>query len=311
MFAQFQARYPTGSLNSELLTIYQGKFIVRVSVQVEGVTRATGMAAAETLEIAEDRARSRALMILGIQSETRLPPHSSLDAATEVQTQQGETVFASALPTQQTQIPSAIVAGSDNRNYGFSPDTPLIEAATPAPAALELPEHSRLGSALPSGHSSSPVWAQHSAAATPAPAALELLDERSLTATPSGAAASGAAPSAVGNLELLADAETSEETSVAPLSKATSLFSPNYEPEEDADVAGLGAKTGVAVDQPIDLSAAIARTTVELKRLGWTNKQGRDYLERTYGVRSRQQLDNEQMLEFLHYLESQPSPSKG
>jgi hypothetical protein len=67
MLAQFQDRYPTGSLISELLQIYQGKFVVRVSATVEGVTRATGMAAAETLELAEDRARSRALAVLGIQ----------------------------------------------------------------------------------------------------------------------------------------------------------------------------------------------------------------------------------------------------
>lgn len=54
MFAQFQASYPTGGLISELLTIYQGKFVVRVLVQVEGITRATGIAAAETPELAED-----------------------------------------------------------------------------------------------------------------------------------------------------------------------------------------------------------------------------------------------------------------
>ena len=66
MLAQFQACYPTGSLISELLSIYQGKFVVRVSAQVEGVTRATGMAAAETPELAEDRARVRALAVLMI-----------------------------------------------------------------------------------------------------------------------------------------------------------------------------------------------------------------------------------------------------
>jgi hypothetical protein len=60
--------------------------------------------------------------------------------------------------------------------------------------------------------------------------------------------------------------------------------------------------------EPIDLSDAIARTSVELKRLTWSNQQGREYLLRTYGKRSRQELTDEEMLEFLHYLESQPSP---
>ncbi len=37
---------------------------MRVEVQVDSVTRATGMARAQTLELALDRARSRALMVL-------------------------------------------------------------------------------------------------------------------------------------------------------------------------------------------------------------------------------------------------------
>ena len=64
MFSQFLTFYPTGCLISDLLQIYQGKFVVRASVQVNGVTRATGLALAETLSLAEDRARSRALMVL-------------------------------------------------------------------------------------------------------------------------------------------------------------------------------------------------------------------------------------------------------
>ncbi len=74
MLAQFQSLYPQGSLISELVQIYHGSYIVRASVQIEGVTRATGMAAAETLEEAEDRARTRALMILGITGTSQASP---------------------------------------------------------------------------------------------------------------------------------------------------------------------------------------------------------------------------------------------
>jgi hypothetical protein len=59
---------------------------------------------------------------------------------------------------------------------------------------------------------------------------------------------------------------------------------------------------------PIDFSDLIARTNVEMKRLGWTNQQGRDYLVQTYGKRSRQVLTDAELLDFLHYLESEPSP---
>jgi formylglycine-generating enzyme required for sulfatase activity len=57
-----------------------------------------------------------------------------------------------------------------------------------------------------------------------------------------------------------------------------------------------------------EFSELVARTNVELKRLGWTNQQGRDYLIKTYGKRSRQLLTDAEMLDFLHYLASEPSP---
>jgi formylglycine-generating enzyme required for sulfatase activity len=59
---------------------------------------------------------------------------------------------------------------------------------------------------------------------------------------------------------------------------------------------------------PIDFSDIVARTNVELRRLGWTNQQWRDYLLQTYGKRSRQLLTDAELLDFLHYLESEPSP---
>lgn len=62
--------------------------------------------------------------------------------------------------------------------------------------------------------------------------------------------------------------------------------------------------------EPIDMSDAIARTSVELKRLGWTNVKGREHLEKTYGKRSRQQLTDTELLDFLQFLESQPSPGQ-
>lgn len=82
MLAQLQILYPTASLISELVQIDHGKYkyIVRASVQIEGITRATGMAAASTVEEAEDQARSRALMVLGITT-TPQPQIESLSEA--------------------------------------------------------------------------------------------------------------------------------------------------------------------------------------------------------------------------------------
>ncbi|HEY9828511.1 MAG TPA: hypothetical protein V6D19_23995 [Stenomitos sp.] len=70
MYAQFRAQYPMGSLISELLNIHEGKYIVRASIQVAGTTLCTGLSAASTIEQAEDQARVRALVVLGIEEQS-------------------------------------------------------------------------------------------------------------------------------------------------------------------------------------------------------------------------------------------------
>ena len=58
----------------------------------------------------------------------------------------------------------------------------------------------------------------------------------------------------------------------------------------------------------VDLSDIIAQTDVELQRLGWTVTQGREFLEKTYSKRSRHELTDEELLEFLLFLETQVPP---
>ncbi|MFN3359840.1 MAG: hypothetical protein ACK421_00170 [Pseudanabaenaceae cyanobacterium] len=58
---------------------------------------------------------------------------------------------------------------------------------------------------------------------------------------------------------------------------------------------------------PEDLSDAITQTQVEMERLGWTTKQGQEYLMRTFGKKSRHQLTPSELRQFLAYLQSQPS----
>ncbi|MGF1535928.1 MAG: hypothetical protein ACFB4J_05495 [Elainellaceae cyanobacterium] len=59
---------------------------------------------------------------------------------------------------------------------------------------------------------------------------------------------------------------------------------------------------------PKDLSDIIAKTSVELRRLGWTDEQGREHLQSAYGKRSRQQLTDPELVDFLRHLEQQPTP---
>lgn len=61
-----------------------------------------------------------------------------------------------------------------------------------------------------------------------------------------------------------------------------------------------------------NLSQVLAKMTdVEMQRLGWTSEQGREYRIKTYGKRSRTLLTDEELHEFLKYLQSQPDPLAG
>ena len=61
----------------------------------------------------------------------------------------------------------------------------------------------------------------------------------------------------------------------------------------------------------MDLSDVIAQTDVKMQRLGWTSEQRREHLRKNYGKRSRFLLTDEELHEFLQYLQSQSDPIVG
>ena len=68
MINRFRSNYSNGGLISELVKIDGGKYIVKAIVVVDGITLATGLGTAETIELAEDRARLRALAFLNLDT---------------------------------------------------------------------------------------------------------------------------------------------------------------------------------------------------------------------------------------------------
>lgn len=60
--------------------------------------------------------------------------------------------------------------------------------------------------------------------------------------------------------------------------------------------------------EPVDFSEVIAQTDVEMHRLCWTTEQGLEHLKKNYGKRSRILLTEVELLDFLQYLASQPTP---
>ncbi|WP_287130208.1 hypothetical protein [Candidatus Cyanaurora vandensis] len=62
---QFRRRHPLGGVLTELLRVEQGLYVVRAEVQVDKMSLGSGLAAADSLEHAEDQAVGRALLLAG------------------------------------------------------------------------------------------------------------------------------------------------------------------------------------------------------------------------------------------------------
>lgn len=304
MFTQFQSRYPKGSLITELSAIDHGKYIVRCLVQVEGTPLVTALAAADTVEVAEDRARSRALSVLGIDptavtKEQETPVASSKEPVSFSST---PTTFSDPLdergaPSRPASLPlsadtlhsplaqpngDGISARSESQAYQpvepFPEPTPTNNAST-----FSFPEH-KIDEVVSDSDLTTPTSADD-------------------IALPNGFSSTEVEPTQDVDIPVW----TVEQTPQAPLEDAPAKStSKSNSRSKKADTKA--APPAPSSETTIDFSDIIARTNVELKRLGWTNQQGRDYLLQTYGKRSRQLLTDGELLDFLHHLESEPTP---
>ncbi|NEO33272.1 MAG: hypothetical protein F6K36_23165 [Symploca sp. SIO3C6] len=256
MLNQFRSRYPQGSLLTELLCIDHGLYIVRCWIQTEGTTLATGLAAAQSIELAEDRARNRALSLLGLEMTTASHPE-------ETPTPSG------GIPKQAPTLSSEDFRQTQSTQLSDTAKTDV--AQSPSTVELTIPDTS-----LDDDYTSL------------------VADQTTFT-------------------DELADAKVESHQKFQPPRMSPQQVSKGFSQEELLqDEVNRDLSQDIieqpSQDIPIDFSDIIARTSVELKRLGWTNQQGRDYLLQTYGKRSRQLLTDQELLDFLRNLESLPTP---
>lgn len=253
--------------------IDHGKYIVRCWVQNEGTTLVTGLAAADTVELAEDQARTRALAVLGINATTVIKQPETSTIAQEV-----------SLPITPSPIAPTVL--SDAPSMAKTHQSPSLGE----PQATQFPEKNLT--------TNQPIFSSFESKPEPvtSPVTTPPLVADQITFNHEYDAA---------EVEESQEVETSHWT--------TESINPTPLPDVPATAythEELEAETSATppTAEPIDFSDVIARTNVELKRLGWTNQQGRDYLVQTYGKRSRQLLKDDELLDFLHHLESEPSP---
>jgi hypothetical protein len=264
MFNHFRSHYPQGTLISEFVAVDHGKYIVRAIACVQNTTLATSLAAADTVEQAEDKARARLLTLLGIP----------LADAPSLATANGTS---SATVRTQPHQPEAVVNSQPNQPEPIVSPPP----SPPQPVAPEAVVNSQPNQPEPVVSPSPPP---------PQPVAPEAVvssqpNQPELVVSPSPPPPQPVAPEAV-----VSSQPNQPELVASP---------PPLQPKPEASI----------IREDFDFSETIAQTNIEMKRLGWTKEQGRDYLRETYGKLSRQYLTDGELQEFLEYLRLQPSPS--
>lgn len=283
MLNEFRNAYPTGSLISELLDIYQGKYVVRVLVMVDRITLATGLAAEDTLEIAEDRARLRALSAIGLDSQ---PTPLASDAMLSQQRSAGwsarETESMARSRSQDLVTSRIETSTSENpRDYAGSESPPSSDDRWLSSSPTHHPE-------------SKPSDSQEAIASwSKQPQSFETFETDSSF---SGVSANLPSPEVGTQTEPINPSQF--ESPPNRVSPEISSFDPSEESISENNL--LDAE---------ERKTKIAETTIEIQRLNWTTQQGREFLQQRYNRRARSQLTDEQLLDFLHYLKAQPTPS--
>ncbi len=304
MLTQFRIRYPQGSLISELVRIDRSKYVVRVLVQVDGVTLATGLAAAETVEKAEDSARDRALATLALEAIATTQPGIS-------KTNSNQMPSSSVSASLPTKLGSEVLSQrKDPQKLGHG-DAEIEKS----PAEEKITSMRDYKSEVPETFKPQEQQEKiaNSSAKKEPPADSDVPPEK---LEPTYQSQDLLADNLAKDFSLSPQQQASTERETLILDEPFVLSSPETVLEQprtnlSSDYATsdpstpenqLSSSTGTT----IEFSDIIAQTNVEMKRLRWTNEQGRDYLLQTYGKRSRQLLSDEELLEFLDFLKKQP-----
>ena len=268
---EFRDRHPTASIGSDVLQMHNEQFVVQVTVEAPELGRATGLSAHADIEVAEDRARARALQALGWGQGNPARTAEPTAPLPEV----------SPLPATAAPEDAEAIAVSDERG---APSLPQPAASGPDLAAAPA-----ISVEVPKSKPSPLVTKPRS----PVPSSKNGSGSTSTVKSPVAATAVASTGESLPQTISQPEPLPANEPAVA----AAVLTD---DPIEPIDPAALPA--------PINLSDVIAQTDIELRRLGWSVETGRDYLENTYNTRSRHELSEEELIQFLCHLESLSEP---
>jgi hypothetical protein len=276
LLIQLRAHHPTGCLVAELVQVVEGNYIVRALVQVEGMTIASAMAGASTIEIAEDQARSRVLSVLGIAPLNLEAPVT---------------------------VPNTVPAAMRLPEIALPEMTLPVEPAVVEAAAIE-PEAKLEPTTTKATRSKARKTATVEKVEPVIVPEVEVGSESVVESEPVVEPAVVAEPEPVAVLDVPPPPAFMEESVEITGGDEEIEYEFTFEGDEEPEVE---AAAPVLEDPVMDLSDAIMEIGAEIDRIGWTKKQGSSYLQETYSKRTRAELTQAELLSFLNYLKSLPS----
>lgn len=243
-YKAFRAKYPQGCLNTQLLQIDRGLYIVQCLISDGNRTIASGLAGDRTIETAEDRAIERALRLLSIADNSDIKSYV-------------KSYFGNSAPEMSVVIENnEITEECKKKRERYKEQTLQKEDVLSKEKAAEV-AFNIINSAKQ-----------------------QIEDAKSIEK--------------VFSADIFNDIFNTE--SIIP---AVTELGEEQQTTESSETQ--------QTKEGFDFSSVIAKTNTELKRLNWSTQQGREYLMSKYGKRSRQLLSDEELLDFLHYLEAQPT----
>ncbi len=307
---QLRSQYPTGCLSADLVQVNSDQFVVRANVQVEGVTIVTALASATTVEVAEDRARSRALEALGL-NVNHSAVSSNLSATLPMMPEiSPELTIPPVMQPTSEPTEKSLPRTATKRKTKAQPAEPVNETPVLEPIVEPTLELAIAEPMVPVEEIANtivePEVVAEPEAVVEAIVEPEVIAEPEAISEPEVIASAAPIVEAEETFEISYESEevfeyTYEEPAVEPIAEPL-LEAPKAEaPKAEAP------KAFTAPVAAIDLSDTIAQIGMEIDRIGWTKKQGSAYLQQEYSKRTRAELTEAELFSFLGYLKSLPA----
>lgn len=300
------------SLISELLTIYQGKFVVRVTIEVDGIARATGMATAETLEAAEDKARERAIACFNLDFLASISPKNETIPALPTPPEIPVTQPASFL-SEPSNSPTPSTPAKSQLDFSYAPDLepPAKEQKSTSVNAggrskskpLVTNPEPPLETEIFSGDFAADLFTASSSKPLLSRDTHESADLSSNDESPAIADAPTIAETQSADLAAeLQKLEVKLKESKLKANDERECLETNYSKSSRYELTALQARD---FNRYLELYSQTTQAVKELQELGWDAKEGPKYLQAEYSKNKRHQLTEKELQGFLDYLQTE------